>query len=75
MYQRGGLKTRADRICSDFKRAGALYSRVDLSVSIGIAVSDGSSGFDLLFKIADDQLYQAKKSGKGKFQYRDIAGI
>lgn len=69
------LKMRADRICSDFKRAGALYSRVDLSVSIGIAVSDGSSGFDLLFKIADDQLYQAKKSGKGKFQYRDIAGI
>ncbi len=69
------LKERADRICSEFRRAGSSYDRVELSVSIGIAVSDGTSGFDQLFKMADDQLYQAKKSGKGKFQYQNSVGI
>ncbi len=65
------LRKRADRICSMFQAAGARYSQVELSVSIGIAVSSGEETFEQLIQIADERLYAVKKSGKGNFQYSD----
>lgn len=62
------LEKRAEEICSSFREAGARYDKVALSISIGIAVSDGNSDFDHLFKEADDRLYAVKKSGKGSFR-------
>ena len=66
--QENVLKDRAASICALFKESSAVYDQVALSVSIGIAVTDGSSTFDSLFKQADDRLYEVKKSGKGSFR-------
>lgn len=59
------LRERAGAICASFRSGGAKYDKVPLSVSIGIAVSDGNTNFDQLFKKADERLYEAKKQGKG----------
>lgn len=59
------LKERAGEVCSAFRKAGAAYDKVSLSVSIGIAISHEGSNFDQLFKQADDRLYTVKKKGKG----------
>ncbi len=65
------LEKRAENIGSAFQIEVAVYDRVPLSVSIGIAVSDGKSGLEHLFKTADDRLYAVKKSGKGTYKYQD----
>ena len=59
------LRERAGAICASFRSGGAKYDKVPLSVSVGIAVSDGNTNFDQLFKKADERLYEAKKQGKG----------
>ena len=61
------LGERADSICTAFREDVSGYDKVELSVSVGIAVGDGSRNFDQLFKEADDKLYMVKKSGKGSF--------
>ena len=62
------LNKRADRICSDFRKTGSVYNDVELSISIGIAVSDDAHDFDQLFKLADKRLYAVKKNGKDNFR-------
>lgn len=62
------LNRKADCICAAFRKMGAAYDKVEISVSIGIAVSDTGNDFDQLFKIADKRLYAVKKSGKDNFR-------
>lgn len=42
-------------------------SRVNISLSIGIAVLSGERRFDNLYKAADEALYTSKKSGKNRY--------
>ena len=63
------IKDRADHICSEFREYGKAYPKVDLSVSIGITLFEGSGDFDSLFKKADDLLYQVKRNGKDGFLF------
>ncbi len=58
----------ADRICRavaqvDFRPNGEAHP---LSVSIGIAMSNGATSITTLFKAADNALYEAKKSGRNR---------
>ncbi len=43
----------------------------DISCSIGVALGDGTSTYEELFKKADSALYKAKKNGKNRFEYFD----
>ncbi len=43
----------------------------DISCSIGVALGNGSSKYEELFKQADSALYKAKKNGKNRFEYFD----
>jgi diguanylate cyclase (GGDEF)-like protein/PAS domain S-box-containing protein len=47
--------------------------RIEISASIGIALyPDDAETFDQLIKLADDAMYQIKKSGKNGFTYSSI---
>ncbi len=61
------LTERARNICSAFHEVGEEYNKADISISIGIAVSDGNTDFDQLYKTADERMYMVKKNGKGSF--------
>ena len=65
------IKDRAEHICCEFRDQGKKYDKADLSVSIGIAVYQGSGSFDSLFKKADETLYHVKRSGKNSFGLGD----
>lgn len=42
------------------------HYNINISISIGLAFSEGGETFDKLFERADKALYEAKESGKGK---------
>ncbi|MGV8853248.1 MAG: GGDEF domain-containing protein [Devosia sp.] len=49
--------------------------RHTLSVSIGGAVFEGQAGFAELFRIADERLYDAKKSGRNRAAVVNVADL
>lgn len=64
---------RADLICRQFRQMnGGTYGKVQLSVSIGIAVRRKGESFDRLYGAADKALYQAKRKEKGLFLFADV---
>lgn len=63
------VRKRAENICEAFKESTAQYDKAKLSVSIGIALGDGSKSFSRLYKKADDRMYEVKRAGKGSFKY------
>lgn len=67
--QKDVIRERAECICAAFKESAAIYDKVKLSVSIGIAVGYGNSTLNRLLKKADDCMYEVKKEGKDSFKY------
>ena len=50
-------------------------TRVNVSLSIGIAVLTGERRFDNLYKAADEALYISKKSGKNRYTIYDAGEV
>ncbi|WP_051444988.1 sensor domain-containing diguanylate cyclase [Desulfocurvus vexinensis] len=58
----------AERIRSDVERLVVRYQELELrlTISIGMATTRGSLALDNLFKLADDALYEAKRTGRNR---------
>jgi len=61
------LENMADRLLQKIKNRAVHTAYVNVTVSVGIAVSSKATELDTLFQYADKALYEAKNLGKNRF--------
>ena len=54
-----------------FKQLTQKFRSFDMRVSMGLAVSDGVSDFDTLFRMADTAMYTIKRGSKNGYAFYD----
>lgn len=68
----GLSQAQAAQFCERLRHAieqhhwSSLHSRLQVTLSIGIAQWDGEAGVDELLHIADTRLYDAKRAGRNR---------
>ena len=69
------VRSRGARICSALHMGLGKMRDLELTASVGIALSNGPRKFEVLYSQADAALYKAKKSGKNGFCLTTDEGV